>query len=366
VTPSAHITVPRDDAAIDVHHHMFPPALLAALSSAGVDRIGGEPVAASWSPEQSLELMDRYGIGAAVLSVPVSLGFLDADSRRALTRRLNEAGHDAARRWPARFGFFATLPLPDVHASVEELRYALDELGADGVGLLTNHEGIYQGDGRLDPVYAELDARDAVAFVHPTVPPSAPPLDGTGASAPVLQPSLLEFPFETTRAIATLLVSRMPERFPRIRPVFTHSGGCVTSVAGRLIDRRPIVAEYTATAADGGAQSIERIEELLERAQLDAADALATFHYDVALSTDQQALAGLTRLVPTSRLLLGTDYPMGQEVGAHVTLHGVESFPGFTAADRVAVRSGNAAQLFPRLARGRDAAGDGTRAAATR
>jgi hypothetical protein len=63
------------------------------------------------------------------------------------------------------------------------------------------------------------------------------------------------------------------------------------------------------------------------------------------------ALGGLTRLVPTTQLLLGTDYPMAQEVGAHVTLTGVERFSGFTAADRVAVRSGNAARLFPRLGR---------------
>ena len=351
MTPRAFDTAP-EDAAIDVHHHMFPPALLSALSSAGVSRIGGEPVATSWSPEASLELMDRYGIAAAVLSVPVPLGFLGVDARRKLTRRLNEAAHDVARRWPGRFGFFATLPLPDVDASVEEARHAFDELGADGVGLLTNHDGIYPGDARLDPLYAELDARDAVAFVHPTVQAaSATALDGTQASAPSLQPSLLEFPFETTRAVATLLVSRMLERFPRIRHVFTHSGGCVPSVSGRLIDRGPIVAEYTAMAANGGSPSIERLEELLERAQLDAADALATLHYDVALSTDRQALCGLTRLVPASRLLLGTDFPMGQEIGAHVTLRGVDSFPGFTEADRSAVRSGNAARLFPRLAR---------------
>jgi predicted TIM-barrel fold metal-dependent hydrolase len=340
----------HEEAAIDVHHHMFPPALLAALSSAGVSRVGGEPVASSWTPERSLELMDRYDVGAAVLSVPVPLDFMEAGARHALARQLNEFGHDVVERRPGRFGFFATLPLPDVDASVEEARYALDELGADGVGLLTNEAGIYAGDGRLDPLYAELDARDAVAFVHPTAEAgSATAL--SGASAPVLQPSLLEFPFETTRAVATLLVTRTPERFPRIRFVFTHSGGCVPSVAGRLVDRGPIVAAYTEMAAKGGTPSDERIEELLERAQVDAFDTLATLYYDVALSTDAHALGGLTRLVPTTQLLLGTDYPMAQEVGARVTMSGVERFPGFTAADRVSVRSGNAVRLFPRLGR---------------
>jgi predicted TIM-barrel fold metal-dependent hydrolase len=335
---------------IDVHHHMFPPALTAALSEAGIERIGGEPVAEAWAPERSLELMDRYGIGAAVMSVPVPLPFPDTIRSKGLARELNEFGCDVARRFLGRFGFFATLPLPDVEAAVDELRFAFDELGADGVGLLTNHAGIYPGDLRLDPLYAELDARAAVVLVHPTLPSRPVPLaEHDGSPVPGIQPSLLEFPFDTTRAVASLVVSNALERFPRVRHVFTHSGGCVSSVAGRLIDRRPLVAAYATMAQEGALPSLERIEQLLEDAQRDAADELATLHYDIALSSDENALRGITRLVPIDRLLLGTDYPMAQEIGLHVTLTGLARFPGFTAADRAAISSSNAARLFPRL-----------------
>jgi predicted TIM-barrel fold metal-dependent hydrolase len=335
---------------IDVHHHMFPPALTDALAEAGIERIGGEPVAGAWAPERSLELMDRYGIGAAVLSVPVPLPFPDTGRSRRLARKLNEFGCDVARRFPGRFGFFATLPLPDVEAAVRELRFALDELGADGVGLLTNHAGIYPGDRRLDPLYAELDARAAVVFVHPTAPSRpAPRPEHDGSPVPGIQTSLLEFPFDTTRAVASLVVSKALERFPDVRHVFTHSGGCVSSLAGRLIDRKPLVTAYAAIAQDGGSPSLERLEQLLDDAQRDAADELATLHYDIALSSDAQALSGITRLAPVDRLLLGTDYPMAQEIGLHVTLTGLARFPGFTAADRAAISSSNAVRLFPRL-----------------
>jgi predicted TIM-barrel fold metal-dependent hydrolase len=335
---------------IDVHHHMFPSALTAALSEVGIERIGGEPVAGSWAPERSLELMDRYGIGAAVLSVPVPLPFADAIRSMRLARELNEFGGDVARRFPGRFGFFATLPLPDIQAAVGELRFALDELGADGIALLTNHAGIYPGDRRLDSLYAELDARAAVVFVHPTVP-SWPGLrtECEGSPVPGIQPSLLEFPFDTTRAVASLVVSNVLERFPRVRHVFTHSGGCVSSVAGRLIDRKPLIAAYAATAEEGSSSSLERLEQLVDDAQHDAADELATLHYDVALSSDAHALSGITRLVPIDRLLLGTDYPMAREIGLHLTLRGLARIPGFTAAERAAIRSSNAARLFPRL-----------------
>jgi predicted TIM-barrel fold metal-dependent hydrolase len=331
---------------IDVHHHMFPARLTDALLRAGVDRIGGEPVVNDWSPERSLVLMDRYGIDAAILSVPVPLQFADARPRRLLARELNEFGHETTRRFPGRFGFFATLPLPDVEAGVAEARYALDRLGADGVTMLTNHASVYQGDPRLAPIYAELDARQAVCFVHPTVPTGLHmPTGNTGSPIPALQPSLLEFPFDTTRAVASLLVSRTLDRFPRIRFVFTHCGGCVSSLANRLIDRHPIVSAYAA-----GHPSLGHIESLLGDAQRDAREHLGKLYYDVALSSDTNALSSLLGLVSPRRLLLGTDFPMAQEIGAHLTLRGLDEFSRLTAEDRARVRSETAADLFRRFA----------------
>jgi predicted TIM-barrel fold metal-dependent hydrolase len=335
---------------IDVHHHMLAPSLLAALTAAGVDRVGGEPLP-EWSPEASLRLMDRYGIDVAVLSVPVPLHFAPPERRARLARTLNEYGRTCIRRWPDRFAFFATLPLPDVEASLQELRHAIDDLGADGVALLTNHAGVYQGAARFDPLYAELDACDAVAFIHPTVSTgSAMPRGNEGSPLAGLQPSVLEFPFETTRAVANLLVSGTLERFPRVRYVVTHCGGCVSSMANRLIDRAPIVSTYLTMLQRGAEPSITRLEETMHTAQAEAVARLGRLFYDVALSTDQHVLAALTALVPPAQLLLGTDFPMGQEIGVHLTLDGLDHFDGLSEEQRDAVRAGNASALLPRFA----------------
>lgn len=333
---------------IDAHHHMFPPVLVDALKRSGVTQLGGEPLAATWTPEQSLDFMDRFGIATAILSVPTALPAA-AGGRSRLAREINELGQELAKRWHGRFGFFAALPLPDVEAAVREAQHALDVLGADGVGLLTNHEGIYQGDARLEPLYLELDRRGAACLVHP----AAPWVGGRAADSPLadIQTSVLEFPFETTRAAANLVVAGTLKRYPRVRFILTHAGGCVSSLSSRIVDRRPIVAAYSSMLERDETPSLTALEEMLAEAQRQSADLLAALHYDVALSTDRQPLAALTRLVPVRQLLLGTDFPVAREIGAALTIDGVRQFPGFTEADREAVERANAARLFPRLAR---------------
>jgi predicted TIM-barrel fold metal-dependent hydrolase len=324
---------------------MFPAVLVAALKTSGITHPGGEPLVTTWTPEQSLDFMDRHGIATAILSVPATLPTLRG-GRDRLARRINEFGHDLVTRSPDRFGFFAALPLPDIEAAIAEARHALDDLDADGVGLLTNHEGIYQGDARLEPLYEELDRRGAACFVHP----AAPWRDGRAAESPLahVQTSVLEFPFETTRAIANLIVSGTLQRYPRLRFIFTHSGGCVSSVASRIVDRRPIVTAYSSMLQSGQTPSAAAAEELLAKAQRQTGDLLASLHYDVALSSDRQTLAALSRLVPVTQLLLGTDFPVAQEVGAEVTLKGVREFSRFTEADRQALERANAARMFSR------------------
>jgi predicted TIM-barrel fold metal-dependent hydrolase len=326
---------PTQGAIVDVHHHMFPPSLLGALAAADIDRLAGELVPAAWSPEQSIAMMDRYGIDLALLSAPVPLQLLGADDAPRLAREINEFAHGCETLWPHRFGFFASLPLPDVGAAVAEARYALDRLGAAGVTLLANAEGLYPGDRRLERLHAELDAQGAVCFVHPAVAAEPP------SNAQSLQPSPLEFPFETTRAIASVVTSDVLDRFPRIRFVFPHCGGCVSSVADRMIDRGPIVETFR-----NGRPSISELEALLESAQERGLGRLRALHYDIALSSGSHALSALTEIVPPAQLLLGTDYPMAQEIGIHLALRTLIEFDDFTPSHRAAVRSANAFRLL--------------------
>ncbi len=184
---------------IDVHQHYMAKHYVEAV---GVDRITAASTVHTvpeWSASGSLELMDRLEIDGAVLSVSdpgVEMDTKDATAR--LARECNEGQAKIVSDRPRRFGFHAALPLPDVDASLRELEYALDHLHADGVAMLTNYHGAYVGDPSFEPLFAELDRRGAALFVHPTTP-----FECRGFVR--IAPAMLEFPFDTTRAIVSCL-----------------------------------------------------------------------------------------------------------------------------------------------------------------
>jgi 6-methylsalicylate decarboxylase len=338
---------------IDVHHHILTPEYVEELAKVGVIEAGGVPLVQleRWKPEDSLAVMDRHGIETALLSVSSpGLCFGDAAKAREMARSLNEFAAGCARRWPGRFGFFAVLPLPDVEAALSESSYALDTLGAASVGLLSNHEGVYLGDPRFEEVFAALDRRAAVAFVHPTVftgsqIPSAP---NAGSPVPTIQSSVLEFVFDTTRAVANLISSGTLKRYPNVRIILSHAGGAVPLFADRLIDRSEIVALVRqAQAGRATPPSPETLERMMRAATEDAYELLRGLYYDTALSANPTVLGALQRLVPASRILLGTDYPFAQEVGVRYSLDGLAAYEGFGEEERATIESGTALTLFP-------------------
>src|SRR5262245_10533483 len=174
-------------------------------------------------------MMDRRGIAVALLSVSApGVYFDDIGLARRLARLCNDelAGIAAAHR--TRFGALATLPLPDVDAALVELARALDELKMDGVVLLTSIGDRYLGDPLFDPLMEELNRRGTAVFVHPRVPP------GSEHSRLTLPAAMVEYVFETTRAVANLLVSGALEKFPNISWILSHAGGTVPYVAWRI------------------------------------------------------------------------------------------------------------------------------------
>jgi aminocarboxymuconate-semialdehyde decarboxylase len=206
---------------IDVHHHVIPDFYWKASSEDGNAAGGINPP--PWSLEGAIAYLDEAGIDLAVASIStpgVHLG--DDAAGRILARRANQYLAEIKRDRPDRFGGWAALPLPDVEGSLDQIEYALDVLELDGVSVMTNTDGSYLGDGRFDPIFAELQRRAAVVFVHPTASPD--PIAHTLG----LPDALLDYPVDTSRAIAKLHYSNTFARTPDIKYVFAHAGGTIS------------------------------------------------------------------------------------------------------------------------------------------
>ncbi|HXQ49748.1 MAG TPA: amidohydrolase family protein [Stellaceae bacterium] len=301
---------------IDVHHHFYPPDYLGAMGETA-----RMPAVRDWTLDRTIEEMDKNGVGTALLSLspPGIHRGAPAETRR-LARAVNEHAAKLRAAQPARFGHFGSVPMPDVDGTLTEIAYALDQLKADGIQLMTSYGERWPGHPDFDPVFAELNRRKAVVFIHPLAPDCCP--------NPIawVPPVLAEFPHDTSRCVFSLLFSGTLARCPDIRFIFCHAGGTVPMLAGRA----------TTTGLDRA--FAERLPNGIDHE-------LTRLHYDVALAANKPALAALFTFVPVSQVLLGSDYPFGTSGDG---IRGLAEY-GLSTADLDAILRGNAARLVPRL-----------------
>lgn len=315
---------------IDVHAHFLPECYTEALQAAGLETLDGGIPIPQWSEESALETMDKFEIATALISLSSpSTHFLEEAKRPALCRAVNEAGASLMRSHPHRFGFFCSLPLPDISASMEEIRYGFDTLGVDGVILETNINGEYLGSPRFAPIFDELDRRSAVVFLHPTSPACFEAL-ALGRPAP-----LLEFPLDTTRAITDLLYTRTLQTHPNLKVIVPHGGAALPSMAARIaafanlpfINPRPV-------------------------SEQEVFETLSSLYYDVALSAHPLPLSALRLLAPIDHILFGSDWPFTPEFGVARNIMQLNSGDvGLSEDDLRAISRENALKILPRLAR---------------
>lgn len=284
---------------VDIHAHHLPPAYVQALHEQQMWLIGGIPVPA-WSPELALEFMDRHGIGMQLLSIS-DPGIEFAGARAAqLARECNDHAAAVAAAHPGRFGGFAVLAPRDIDAALAETARALDELGLDGVGLISNYAGRYLGDDAFAPLLAELDRRGAWVMVHP-----ASVAEDRQPQLPVPR-FIAEYPFDTTRTFISLLINGCFQRYPSIRWHFAHGGGTLPMLRARL------AAAAAAAKELGPAMGLPEGGRVLEADS--AHRALASSFYDTALVADEPALGAVLSMAGTSQVLFGSDWPFAQRL----------------------------------------------------
>ncbi len=310
---------------IDTHHHFYPPAYQKAWfdweEQHKVPHLG---VQTAWTREMAFEEMDKNGITTGILSLPSTPGvWFDGGAKTAqdMARMCCDFAAEMVRDRPGRYGLFAPLSMLDVDATLKEIEYVFDTLKADGINLQTNYGDKWLGNPLYKPVLEELNRRKAVVFVHPLVASCCGNLS-VGAF-----PAVIEVPHDTTRTVVSLLLSGTFARLRDIKWLFSHGGGTIPMLAGR------IEAFYDQRARGPNGFAPDGIEAEFRR-----------LHYDTANATHPASMAALTKLVPVSQITYGTDYP-------YFPLNQIDDLRqlNLPAADLEAIASGNASRLVPRL-----------------
>jgi predicted TIM-barrel fold metal-dependent hydrolase len=310
---------------IDVHFHVIPQFYAEAVYAAGSGpAIGRYP---DWSPELALENMDRFGIATALTSLAQpGVQFCAPNQAKALARRCNDYAAELNARWPKRFGAFGTISTWTMRDAVDEVAYAIDTLKFSGVSLFASYDGTFLGDPKFDPVMEALNARDGVVFVHP----------GTHPTNKLIQlpwPAfMMEYLFDTTRAVVNLVFGGALERYPRIRFILPHAGGLVPYFSWRL-SISPMIDKRLNQI------SPEHVLGLLRR-----------FWFDNALSPGAQTWGCLENVAAPEQIVFGTDWPFANVRVTAEAMKTYEALPAITPTQRQAIDRGNALRLFPQFA----------------
>jgi len=303
---------------IDVHHHISPPTWIDAVRRIN---LANAPMS-NWSPQKSLDDMDKAGVATVVTSPTTpQVKFLDKADAARITREANEFARKLGADHPGRFRMFGMVPLPHVDESLKEIEFALDTLKADGICMLTSYGDKWLGHPQFAPVMDELNRRKAVVYTHPTTASCCVNL------VPGVAESVVEFGTDTTRTIANLLFSGTTRRCPDIKFIFSHGGGTLPALTERFTLQPRINKDLASWTADSMLAELRR------------------HYYDTAQAANPVIMAALTKLVPVSQIVYGTDYPYRTSEEHVKGLAAVFNPDELKAIDR-----DNAVRLMPQLA----------------
>ena len=273
-------TMTQAQGVIDVHSHIITPEFVSALDKEGRLLDEGFPLP-KWDAEAQLKWMDEAGIQTSVLTLAAP-----QPTSAKVVRATNEAAAKLKREHPDRFHFCAALPLPDVKAAIEEARYALDVLGADGIKLATNVGGQYLGAPELDTLFSFLNERKAVVILHPHRPEPV--------NKQVMQQTPLamqEYLSETTRAVSNMISRNVLARYNNIKVVVPHCGAYLPLMVPRMKSLTPVM------------QANKLVGDIDWEANL------AALYYDLAGAHSPEVIRMLLAITTPDHLLYGSDYP---------------------------------------------------------
>lgn len=284
-----------------------------------------------WTIDSDRDLCKSIGVKTAILSHTAPGPVIKSDPRdaSALARKMNEFCAKVRDSDPEHYGFFASVPsLTDTAFCLAEIRYALDELKADGIILMTRYgsDNHYLGHADFVPIWQELNARKAVVLVHPTHP-----VDKNLVNKCLPQP-MMDYPHETARTAMDLILSDTFRSHARdCRIILSHGGGTLAMVVSRVAGLALLTPFIN--------KSAEQIRE-----------EIGWFYYDTAMCSSPEQLAALQVIAKPDHILFGSDFPNCPPEAIKRFTKQLDVTEVLSSDYRAGIENSSAKALFPRLA----------------
>jgi aminocarboxymuconate-semialdehyde decarboxylase len=313
--------------AIDFHAHLIDPQVYAETSTWSIFAKTQDPsraasvIARMADLDERIAAMDKMGVAIQVLSSSlVHQCTYDAEAAEGLRldRKMNDIIAKAVAAKPGRFRGLGSVPLQTPVVAVQELQRCMGELALSGVTISTRVRDLEIGDASLRPFWEAAESLGAVIFIHPAGNHDArfkkwQLWNSIGQS------------FEEAMAIASLFYEGILDAYPKLKIVVSHGGGYMPFYLGRLARN---YIEKPATRAN------------MSKAPLDYVRML---HYDTCVY-DPDTLSHLAGIAGTGRIVMGSDYPVGDTTPVEF----IENCAALDAAGKQAILSGNAERLLAR------------------
>lgn len=321
---------------IDVYAHLLPPTLRRAVlggASSSPDLVNWESLRPLCDLGDRLRSLDEHAIDVQFVCTPSPpLESLFSPARaQELAVLANDGMAEIVGEHPRRFRGIATIPIVDPEWAVGELRRSVLELGLAGPLLYTHVNGRPLDSPHLAPFWQELETLDVPAWLHPDRPRTTGDYRGEADSRYGLF-LVLGWPYETSMAMARLVLSGIIARHPRLTIIAHHGGAMIPFFHRRIEMNYQRAGQRRIPALDDDAVDIPRD--------------LRRFYVDTVLQGASAALAGAIDFFGPEQVMFATDMPFGPEDGRQFALGSISSVEGLGAEHRTAIFSENARRLF--------------------
>ncbi|QIL50335.1 amidohydrolase [Weissella coleopterorum] len=308
---------------IDFHTHFLPEVYVDYLNKYYDGKADGVRTP-KWSLEEHLQFMKDSNIDHSVLSLSSPHPSLGNQAETiAIISAINEEAEKISRTFPEKFSYSASLPLPFIDESLKTIERFADT--ALGFSFPSNTQGLYLGDPKLDDVMALLNEKKATIFIHPTEPQEQNIDAAKGIKTP-----LMEFFFDTTRAVVNLAQFQIFSRYPAISWIIPHAGALLPIIAQRISEGNKFLSAPTDPQPDDLLQVMQQ----------------KNVHFDLAGMVLPYQLPTLLQIVKPDQLLYGSDFPYTPAATTDKLAQKIEDTSLFSSSELNAIFNENAGTIL--------------------